>query len=94
MLRQMGDPVMLFRREPQPGLPTIQIVPVPVPAVNRFRVIEPQFQSHYDTLLSEPVPEQLIELIHRFEDATATMLAQEGPRDGKAAPTATGRARR
>ncbi len=85
---------MFFRRKPQPEPPTIRIVPVPVPAVNRFRMVGPQFRSYYDTLLSEPVPEQLIALIHRFEDATATMLVQEESRDGTTAPTATGRPRR
>ena len=82
---------MLFRREPQPGPPTIRIVPVPVPAVNRIRMIEPQFQSHYDTLLSEPVPGQQAELARRFEDVTATLLVRKGSRDGKDAPASTGR---
>ncbi len=84
---------MLFRREVQLELSSIRVVPVPVPAVNRIRMIEPQFQSHYDTLLSEPVPERLVELIHRFEGATATMLPHEEPRDGTTAPASTGRPR-
>ncbi len=85
---------MLFRSRAQPGPSSIRVVPVPVPAVNRIRMIEPQLRSHYDELLSEPVPEQLIALIHRFEDATVTMLPQEEARDGTTAPTATGRASR
>ncbi len=85
---------MLFRREAQSGPSSIRVVPVPVPAVNRIRMIEPQLRSQYDALLSEPVPEQLIALIHRFEDVTASRLAQEEPRNGTTAPASTGRPRR
>ncbi len=82
---------MLFRREAQSGPSSIRVVPVPVPAVNRIRMIEPQLRSQYDALLSEPVPGQLAELARRFEDVTATLLVRKGSRDGKDAPASTGR---
>ena len=74
---------MLFRREVQSGPFSIRVVPVPVPAVNRIRLIEPQLRSQYDALLSEPVPGGLAELARRFEDVTATLLVRKGSRDGK-----------
>ncbi len=74
---------MLFRREVQPGPFNIRVVPVPVPAANRIRLIEPQLRSQYDALLSEPVPGRMAELARRFEDVTATLLVRKGSRDGK-----------
>jgi hypothetical protein len=74
---------MLFRREVQPGPFNIRVVPVPVPAANRIRLVEPQLRSQYDALLSEPVPGRMAELARRFEDVTATLLVRKGSRDGK-----------
>lgn len=74
---------MLFRREVQPGPFNIRVVPVPVPAANRIRLVEPQLRSQYDALLSEPVPGGLAGLARRFEDVTATLLVRKGSRDGK-----------
>ncbi len=82
---------MLFRREAQPGPFSIRVVLVPVPVVNRIRMIEPQLRSQYNALLNEPVPGRLVDLAHRFEDATATLLVRKGLQDGKDHSSSAGR---
>jgi hypothetical protein len=70
------------------------VVPVPVPAVNRIRMIEPHLRSQYDALLSKPVPVRLAELARRYKDVSATLPDHEGFYDGTSTSASTDRADR
>jgi hypothetical protein len=56
--------------------PRIHVISTPIPSVRLLKSMEGKLKELYDSLLDEPVPEQMLDLILRHERADEDRRAQ------------------
>jgi hypothetical protein len=53
----------------RPLPPRIRVISTPVPCVRLLRAVEHRLQALYDDLVNEPVPQPMVDLVRRHEEA-------------------------